>query len=587
MKRALTLGAVAAMALGMSSAGAALAAGQGHGHDGKAAQPASAHPAKGKQSPAPQKHRGHDANPKKGAIRKGELPGGYSHLVVIYQENHSFDNLYGSWGRVGGKQVEGLAQAKPEARTQLAQEGKPFTALPQNDVNLTSPPLPNLRQDAAHGVNASAFGNGPYSLDRYLKPTDTTCAPEGVNAPHGVAKGAGLPGGCTEDLVHRFYQEQFQINGGKQNRYVQGSDALGLPMGTYDTHQLPIYRYLHDKGAPNYVLMDHFFQGAFGGSFLNHQYLISGRAPEDTSAGAMGAAHSVVDGNGMPTGYDQYTPTVDKSKLKDGQLTVKCANGDPADYLRACGNLAVNTTQPGAAPAGKGAAMPLIDNAKYPNIGDRLNEKGISWNWYSGGWDDAAAGHPGPLFQFHHQPFAYFKNTAPDGKDRARLQDEKKFFAAASAGTLPAVSFVKPYGAENEHPGYASEHNGSDHLVDLIKAATSGPQGKDTLVVVTYDEFGGQWDHVAPPGKGSSTRGVYDAWGPGTRIPALAISSRMTRSTVDHTVYDTTSILATLEDSFGLPAVGTRDGMVNSLAPAIESGTRGERRHGHAAHGGR
>ena len=64
------------------------------------------------------------------------------------------------------------------------------------------------------------------------------------------------------------------------------------------------------------------------------------------------------------------------------------------------------------------------------------------------------------------------------------------------------MSFVKPYGAENEHPGYASEPNGSDHLVDLLKTITTGPQAKDTLVVVTYDEFGGQWDHVSPPGQG-------------------------------------------------------------------------------------
>ena len=57
-----------------------------------------------------------------------------------------------------------------------------------------------------------------------------------------------MPGGCTRDLVHRFYQEKYQINGGQQNRYVTGSDAVGLTMGTYDTTQLPIYRYLHSTG---------------------------------------------------------------------------------------------------------------------------------------------------------------------------------------------------------------------------------------------------------------------------------------------------------------------------------------------------
>ena len=70
------------------------------------------------------------------------------------------------------------------------------------------------------------------------------------------------------------------------------------------------------------------------------------------------------------------------------------------------------------------------------------------------------------------------------------------------------MSFVKPYGAENEHPGYASEAEGSDHLVELLKTILAGPQARDTLVVVTYDEFGGQWDHVSPPGQGSTTVGV-------------------------------------------------------------------------------
>ena len=68
-----------------------------------------------------------------------------------------------------------------------------------------------------------------------------------MNAPNGVLKGSGLPGGCTRDLVHRFYQEQYQLNGGRQNRYVTGSDAVGLTMGHYDTRELPIYEYLHAR----------------------------------------------------------------------------------------------------------------------------------------------------------------------------------------------------------------------------------------------------------------------------------------------------------------------------------------------------
>ena len=390
-------------------------------------------------------------------------------------------------------------------------------------------------------------------------------------AANGVLKGTGDPGGCTRDLVHRFYQEQYQINGGKQNRYVTGSDAVGLTMGTYDTKNLPIYRYLHSKGAPRYVLADHFFQAAFGGSFLNHQWLIAARSPLDSSHGALGAKNSVLDANGMVTTYPLYQPT---SPVVDGQLTSKCADPAVQDPANACGDFAINTVQPSSPPASAhGAKIALIDDAQYPNIGDRMTDAETSWNWYSGGWDDAEAGHPGPLFQYHHQPFNYFAAYAPGTAGRTHLRDEKEFLAAAKNGSLPTVSFVKPYGAENEHPGYASATEGSDHLVDLLKAVTEGGQAGNTLVVVTYDEFGGQWDHVSPPGK-MGQAGVHDAWGPGTRIPALVIGRSLKRSGVDHTSYDTTSILATIERSFDLRPLSSRDAQVNDLSNAVAIGGR-------------
>jgi phospholipase C len=378
--------------------------------------------------------------------------------------------------------------------------------------------------------------------------------------------------------VHRFYQEQFQIDGGRQDRYVTGSDAVGLTMGTYRTRRLPIYRYLHSAHAPHYVVADRFFQAAFGGSFLNHQFLIAARAPLDTSpvdssgVHTSGALNSAIDANGMPTSYPLYTAT---GPVTDGQLTASCADPTTSVRARACGDFAVNTVQPSNPPAAAtGAKLPLIDDTRYPNIGDRLSAAGVSWSWYAGGWDDAVAGKPGPLFQYHHQPFNYFADYAPGKPGRRHLKDETDFRTALRRGHLPKVSFVKPYGAENEHPGYASEPGGSDHLVTLLKAIRRSPQAASTLVVVTYDEFGGQWDHVPPPGTGSRTKGVHDAWGPGTRIPALILSPSLRRSGVDHTVYDTTSILATIERSFELAPLTKRDASVHDLRHAVAIGGR-------------
>ena len=521
-------------------------------------------------------HHGHHQN------RHAEgLPGGYKHLVVIFEENHSFDNLYGTWGDVRGQHVEGLADASSAKRTQVGQDGVPFTCLQQVDVNLASPvPLSNTCQDPGHGIDASHFRNDIFDIDDFIAPTDKTCPAPGVSATNGVLKDSAgaLEGGCTRDLVHRFYQEQFQIDGGRQDLYTTGSDAVGLTQGVYETQQLPIYRYLHSKGAPKYVIADKFFQGAFGGSFLNHQWLIAARAPVDTEQDSTinttgNEFNSVLDGRGMPVNaYPQYKTT---ATVVDGQLTQSCP-GDTTidDESRACGDFAVNTIQPESAPHNSSTIrLPLIDDAVYPNIGDRMSDAGISWAWYSGGWNLAEGGHPDPLFQFHHQPFNYFADYAPGKPGRAHLRDEEEFRAAARNGTLPTVSFVKPSGAENEHPGYSSEPNGSNHLVDLLKDVTEGDSAGNTLVVVTYDEFGGQWDHVSPPGTGS-TVGAHDAWGPGTRIPALILSRSLKHSGVDHTVYDTTSIMTTIERSFGLAPVATRDAVVNDLAPAVAAGGR-------------
>ncbi len=515
------------------------------------------------------------------------------HIVVIYQENHSFDNLYGGW-----ENVNGLANAKPANTIQLSQLGVPFTCLLQLDVNLTTPPLSALCDATDH------FANAPFQIDDYIPVSATTCPAPGVFAPNGVLAGSGLPGGCTRDIVHRFYQEQFQLDNGKQDRYALGSDAAGLVMGHYDTKSLPIYAYLHGAHHPDYAILDDFFQGAFGGSFLNHQWLVAAASPLWAGADQSGGSndlHSIVDANGFPNATYPLYHVAAGVTVKDSNLTVKCNSGAPAGL--ACGDYAVNTTQPWYQPYSPGTAdsrrLPPLTNT---TIGDELNAKNISWAWYSGGWSNAngVIGGPGwtngdgptcidpnantsavypncpdKLFQYHHQAFNYYFDMRPGTWNRAQhLRDEQEFISRAQSSDgcrLKSVSFVKPIGEENEHPGYGSEANGSDHLVNLLKAIESGKCAKDTLVIVTYDEFGGQWDHVAPPGQGG-TAGPHDQWGPGTRVPTLVVSPDLKSDfVVDHTQYDTTSILATIEQRWNLPPLGTRDAAVNDLGAVFSA----------------
>ncbi len=286
----------------------------------------------------------------------------FRRIVVIYQENHSFDNLYGLWGKVEGKLVDGLGNADDQHTTQVRQDNfTPYTCLLQNDVNFTSPPLPTACIDNTGTAFESNFKNKPFKIDDFIRPTDTTCPAPGVFAANGVKNGEGLPGGCTRDLVHRFYNEQYQINNGRQNRYVTGSDAVGLVMGYYDTKKLPIYEYLHSARAPRYVIADRFFQAAFGGSFLNHQWLIAAATPGFTGAlndGSANDLHSVVDTNGMPTSTPLYTSPLGAA-VNDSSLTASCnpPAGRPATPANVvCGDFAVNTTQPFYWPYSPGTA---------------------------------------------------------------------------------------------------------------------------------------------------------------------------------------------------------------------------------------
>jgi len=223
-------------------------------------------------------------------------------------------------------------------------------------------------------------------------------------------------------------------------------------------------------------------------------------------------------------------------------------------------NTAFTVNSPHPASASRAS---LVPNQTMPTIGDRLSEKQISWAWYSGGWNHAVAGHPDKTFQFHHQPFAYFATYADGTPGRAQhLKDETEFIAAARAGQLPAVSFVKPVGELNEHPGYSNVLSGEQHVVELLSALRSSGEWKSTAVIITYDENGGFWDHVAPP--------TIDRWGPGARVPAIVISPYAKHKYIDHTQYDTSSILALIEKRFALKPLGTRDAAAHDMTAAFD-----------------
>ncbi|ODS58547.1 MAG: acid phosphatase [Acidobacteria bacterium SCN 69-37] len=446
-------------------------------------------------------------------------------VVVLYMENRSFDMLYGSFPG-----AEGIPPAD-RILPQVDRDGSVLRELPPVWNGLTSRSI----EPAIAEAETAHLANAPFTIDD----------PDGFNAALSVP---------TRDLVHRFYQNQMQINSGRNDRFAAYSDAGALAMGHYDGSNLPM-RAL----AREFTLADHFFMGAFGGSFLNHIYLICACVPYYPNADTNPASPSiaVVDPDGVSL---TLAPTSPASALDGPPKYVRDGNLTPDFY-------AVNTMEPPYQPSRNAPAPdgdPAFADPSKPTtlppqtartIGDLLSEKGVSWAWYGGAWQATLDRHHEPLeveFTYHHQPFNYFSSLAPGTAARdEHLRDGgvagQKFLEDIDAGRLPQVAFYKPQSSLNEHPGNTDVLSGDTHAAEIIDHLRRGPQWEHMLIVVTYDENGGEWDHVAPP-KG-------DRWGPGTRIPAIIISPYARRGHVDHTIYDTASILRFLTRRFDLPTL--------------------------------
>ena len=566
------------------------------------------------------------------------------HIVVIYQENWSFDGLYGSFPGANG-----VSSASSAALTQIDRlTGNPLSGEPSNSYNnpafasLNTNPPPPLTADNATGIADTRVPAGtntlsPYVLSSYIDPT-----------------------ALTGDIYHRYWQEQFQISGvvtnpstgdavlGNNSGFVSWSDNPGLVMSRYDATNLP-----EGLLAQQYTMCDNFCHSAFGGSFLNHHFLIAAAPPVynnmpvsnngniayldsngifimNTSGAANG--RYVRDGSITPVANDQITVTQNGSS---STITLGSANTEA--FAGPNGTMfdkhyVVNTTRSLnlAGNGENGTVQPYLvsllpsqndsnpsgannDTRPYiPTIGDALSAANVSWKWYSGGWTQIltySGSNPvtttNPSYssvnaslqlQYHHQPFAYYDNYAPfdttntvpvsmvggfagtgtggltagqAGVTRAQnsaahLQDETNFFTDVNNNTLPAVVFIKPAGVNNEHPGYATLQTGQAHVASIIQALQANPAlWAHTAVVITYDEHGGRWDHVTPPSR--------DIWGPGERVPALIISPLAKKGYVDHVAHDTSSILSTIEQRFGVSSLNGRDAVATTLFSAFTS----------------
>jgi phospholipase C len=387
----------------------------------------------------------------------------------------------------------------------------PLESLLQRDkrgtlITQVSPPLFDGRPDPA-------FAQA--NLARLVKPYDLAQFP--------------LAQARIGPQVQGFYAQQLAIDGGKNDRFIAWSDNGGLTMGAYDARDFPVGRL-----ASEFVLFDHFFSATFGGGFLNRQFLIAEQVPSFPQA---------------PVRLISTPPDNQGLTVSDRPLT-------PDGYVV---GLAYSVNHP--IPTWVPNTLNLVPDQTYPTIGDLLSAQGVTWAWYTGGWNDALLGKPSERYTWGRSPFQYFQAYADNTEGKKNhLRDEADFFEALKKSTLPSVSFVDPLPSGGSDLVAFTESQ--KKLQDFVSALEKSSVWSSCVLIVTSADNGGHWDHVSPP--------VVDRWGPGPRVPTLLISPFAKRGWVEHRPYDATAILKLIETRWDLPSLGPRDASENDLLYAFE-----------------
>jgi phospholipase C len=350
---------------------------------------------------------------------------------------------------------------------------------------------------------------------------------------------AGLTEKC--DFGHSYKGFLKDYDGGKMNGFnlEGGSKQCPGPAGTgpyqyVNPSQITPYWFM----AQQYVLADHTFQTQGSGSFSAHQDLIRGATTIDQAQ-----RKSLVDyPTGRPWGCD--------NKASGTKTSLLVWTGSQIKYEYLDGPFPCTSKFPGS-------------GSYYTTVRDLLDAKSITWKYYSppvygsgGYWnafDMIAAVRYGPEWGTNVTTKSPF---------------EKQIFTDISNGTLPQVSWVIPDAGNSDHPG--NNDSGPSWVASVVNAIGESSYWDSCAIIVTWDDWGGFYDHVAPPKP-------FDHWGGlGFRVPMLIVSpyARQTSKSqpgyISHTQYEFGSILKFVEDIWGLGRLGTTDRRANSIVDSFD-----------------
>ncbi len=443
------------------------------------------------------------------------------HVVVIFDENESFDHYFGTY---------------PVAKNTDSEP--PFYAAPGTPT--------------VNGLSAALLTDNPNQAN-----------PQRLDRSQA----------STPDMDHGYTSEEKSFDGGLMDTFVQNNGhGNSIVMNYYDGNTVTgFWNY-----AQHFAMNDNNFGTNLGPSTPGAINVVSGQTSGATAYSA--------------------------NKAQNGKVLQPGDKGFPSKSVSSTGTL-YGDTDPYYDDASKGATVSMSGT----NIGDLLNEKGLTWGSFFGGYDDPTAQHKNIAGQEvtdyipHHEPFQYYNGTSdvthekPSSlamighTDQANHQyDLTDFWAATNAGNLPNYSFLKAPAYQDGHPQYSDPIDEQKWLVETVNKLEAAPTWKNTAIIITYDDSDGWYDHVMPPivnqsndpatdalegnnaGKNAPRGGAEDRLGYGPRLPMLVVSPYAKHNAVINTLSDQSSVLRFVEDNWNLGRIGngsfdTDSGSLNDM----------------------
>ncbi|MGD0688430.1 MAG: alkaline phosphatase family protein [Candidatus Bathyarchaeia archaeon] len=413
------------------------------------------------------------------AFNVKDTPSKIQHIIFIIQENHSFDNYFGTYPGANGFPL-GITIPVDPNQTNLGGV-QPFHLNVTQPVLIVGDELPPGVSDPSQLGDEGNGSMAPFPFDN-----------ESING----------------DLNHAWRVAHVDYDGGKMDGFVAGEGST-LTMGYYDRSDIPYYW----DYADNYVLDDNFFSSQMGPSFTNHLYIVSG-----TNGPTNGLTYRWVLHNGV-------------------------------------------IDNPGNGFGWQGVSL------SWATLAEEMSDANAPWTWYDGDLKplDPSIWNVLPLF-------TYFQNHPDQLKEH--VKNTQHFISDVQSGQLPAVSWIIPGGwhppgwptvcigrSTSEHPPSRIDC-GMDYVAYLINQVMQSQYWESTAIVLTWDDYGGFYDHVPPP--------QVDQYGEGFRVPTLVISPWAKHHFIDNTQYEFGSFLKLAEETFNLPSLGTRDVKANDMMNSFD-----------------